>query len=122
MQNGVAYLPVYLESNLPLDLVTIMLGTNDLKSRFNCTPSDIAQGVASLVRKVLTSGCGPNGGAPKVLLLSPPHIGATEHFMEVVFEGKAEDSVELADHYQTVAEFYNIEFFDTASVVKTAHG
>ena len=34
-KNGLRYLPACLESHHPLDLVIIMLGTNDLKARWN---------------------------------------------------------------------------------------
>ena len=121
-QNGAKLLPMYLESNLPLDLVIIMLGTNDLKERFNSSANQIAQGVTSLVRKTLSSGTGPNGGAPKVLLLAPPHIGRTEHFMDTVFDGQKQTSLELAKHYQAVAEFYQVDFLNTADFVEAVKG
>src|SRR3954462_1773041 len=38
-RNGRHYLPPCLESHAPFDLVTIMLGTNDLKARFNSSAS-----------------------------------------------------------------------------------
>ena len=75
-----------LESHRPLDLVTLMLGTNDLKARFGSSASDIAQGAASLADMMLRSGCGPDGGAPVVLLISPPAV-ATLTDMAQMFEG-----------------------------------
>jgi lysophospholipase L1-like esterase len=33
-----------LESHRPLDLITLMLGTNDLKARFGSSASDIRRG------------------------------------------------------------------------------
>jgi lysophospholipase L1-like esterase len=42
--DGSAYLPACLNSHLPLDLVIIMLGTNDLKPVFNRTPMRIRSG------------------------------------------------------------------------------
>ncbi len=46
--DGSAYLPACLASHLPVDLVIIMLGTNDLKPIFNRTPMRIAVGAARL--------------------------------------------------------------------------
>ena len=43
--DGSAYLLPCLRSHRPLDLVAIMLGTNDLKQRFCVPPTDIAKGV-----------------------------------------------------------------------------
>src|SRR5215217_6037211 len=47
-RNGRDYLIPCLESHRPFDLVTIMLGTNDLKHRFNGSASDIAESAALL--------------------------------------------------------------------------
>jgi lysophospholipase L1-like esterase len=38
-----------LETHKPLDLVIILLGTNDLKMRFSVSAYDIANGVGELV-------------------------------------------------------------------------
>ncbi len=71
--NGSAYLPAALASHLPLDLVIIMLGTNDTKSYFHRTPYEIANGMGKLVSQVLTSagGVGTSYLAPKVLVVAP---------------------------------------------------
>ena len=45
-RNGLTFLQPCLESHLPLDLVIVMLGTNDLKQRFGLSASDIAQSAA----------------------------------------------------------------------------
>ena len=47
--DGSAYLPACLASHLPVDLVIIMLGTNDLKPVFKRTPFRIAIGAAHLI-------------------------------------------------------------------------
>lgn len=73
-RNGLAVLPALLESHRPLDLVVIMLGTNDLKARFSVTATDIALGVERLVTCIQQSGAGPGQGAPAVLAICPPPI------------------------------------------------
>ena len=82
-KNGRTYLGPCLESHKPVDLVTLMLGTNDLKTRFGSSASDIAQGAAQLSEMVSRSGCGPGGGAPVVLLISPAGRGAYGHGRDV---------------------------------------
>jgi lysophospholipase L1-like esterase len=71
--DGSAYLPACLASHLPVDLVIIMLGTNDLKPVFNRTPLRIAIGAAHLIDLVntLNGGVGTNYKNPKVLLICP---------------------------------------------------
>ena len=45
-RNGLTYLRPCIESHQPLDLIVVMLGTNDLKRRFDLSASDIAQSAA----------------------------------------------------------------------------
>ena len=55
-KNGKKYLLPCLDSHKPLDLVIIMLGTNDLKSRFSVTPFDIGASMENLVKIRCRSG------------------------------------------------------------------
>ncbi len=96
-KNGRAYLRPCLESHRPIDLVTLMLGTNDLKQRFGSSASDIAQGAASLAEMALRSGCGPGGGAPAVLLVAPPPVGRLTD-MGQMFEGAGRKSFGVSGH------------------------
>ncbi|MBF9045467.1 hypothetical protein HKCCE4037_19180 [Rhodobacterales bacterium HKCCE4037] len=51
-RNGLEVLPAILPSHVPLDLVIVMLGTNDLKPRFPTTAFDIGKSVERLLREV----------------------------------------------------------------------
>ena len=62
-KNGREYLIPCLESQKPLDLVIIMLGTNDLKLRFSLPAYDIAEGAGVLVEIAQKSQAGPDEGA-----------------------------------------------------------
>lgn len=48
---GMDHLPVSLMSHAPLDLLILMLGTNDCKERFSATPKNIADGMDRLIKK-----------------------------------------------------------------------
>src|SRR3990172_7397939 len=48
-KNGRTYLLPCLESHQPIDLILLMLGTNDLKMRFSVPAADIAASVGVLV-------------------------------------------------------------------------
>ncbi|MEM7461801.1 MAG: hydrolase, partial [Pseudomonadota bacterium] len=48
-KNGLSALPMVLESHRPIDMLVIMLGTNDLKTRFSLTAGDIACSEGKLV-------------------------------------------------------------------------
>lgn len=118
-KNGHDYLVPCLESHRPLDLVVLMLGTNDLKRRFSLSAYDIAQGVAVLLRAVSYSGAGRDGQPPRVLLLAPPPTARLSDFAEM-FEGAGPKSLLLGQHYRVVAEQGHAAFLDTATVVRTS--
>ena len=115
-KDGRAYLRPCLESHRPVDLVTIMLGTNDLKERFGSSASDIAQGAASLAEMALRSGCGPDGGAPVVLIVAPPPVGRLTD-MAQMFAGSEDKSRGFSGHYRYFAERSGYEFMDAAEVI-----
>ncbi|RME79682.1 MAG: hydrolase [Chloroflexi bacterium] len=115
-KSGKTYLIPCLESHRPLDLVIIMLGTNDLKARFSLTAYDIARGAGVLVDIVNKSGAGPHGQPPQTLLLAPPPVAHLSDFEEM-FAGAAEKSRRLARHYRQVAAEYGCHFFDTGQVI-----
>ena len=89
-KNGKEYLIPCLATHSPLDLVIIMLGTNDLKVRFSATAQDIAAGAGILVDIVYKSGTVKNPKTPKVLLLVPPPLGNLNG-NEEMFEGGREN-------------------------------
>jgi lysophospholipase L1-like esterase len=48
-RSGLEVLPAILPSHAPLDLMLLMLGTNDLKPRFSVTAAEIARSIERLV-------------------------------------------------------------------------
>ncbi|AQA02817.1 hydrolase [Mycobacterium sp. MS1601] len=120
--NGSQYLPSCLASHLPLDLVILMLGTNDTKANFGRTPFDIATGMGVLATQVLTSagGVGTSYPAPQVLIVAPPPLGELPHpWFDLVFSGGREKTAELARVYSALASFMKVPFFDAGSVIST---
>lgn len=77
--NGQEPLEAILLSHQPLDHILIMLGTNDLKARFNRTADDIAAaivGLAKLARSVPAGRGGWSGdGVPDVSVICPLVLG-----------------------------------------------
>ena len=118
-KNGKEYLIPCLATHSPLDLVIIMLGTNDLKYRFSATAQDIAAGAGILVDTVNKSGTPKNPQAPKVLLLAPPQLGKLTELKEM-FEGGREKSRRFSKHFKAVADMYGCAFFDTSTVIKSS--
>jgi lysophospholipase L1-like esterase len=122
-KSGLAYLPPCLMSHNPLDLVVLMLGTNDTKERFSMNAYTIAQCVGELVDCVRRYGQGPDGRAPKVLVLSPIEVGdwVMDTIMGPIFgPNAAERSRGLASHIALVAREKQCAFLDAAIVAKPA--
>lgn len=67
---GLRYLHTALLSHAPIDLLILMLGTNDCKSRFSATAANIADGLARLIQKAqMTDGVWR--ALPRILVLAP---------------------------------------------------
>ena len=115
-KNGSTYLLPCLETHRPLDLVVIMLGTNDLKKRFSLTAYDIAQGAGVLVTAVQKSSAGREAKAPPVLLMAPPPVSKMSDYDEM-FEDAYEKSKKLGERFRQVAQELGCAFLDTSSVI-----
>lgn len=118
-RNGKRYLSPCLLSHMPIDLVILMLGTNDMKKRFSVSPFDIGRSIGLLLDTILASGAGPDDGAPAVLLMSPPPIVKMSEFAEM-FEGAEGKSLKLPHYYALHAEQRGCRFFDAGSVARSS--
>jgi lysophospholipase L1-like esterase len=120
--NGSQYLPAAIASHLPLDLVIIMLGTNDTKPFFNRTPYDIAYGMAKLVGQVLTGGggIGTPYPAPKCLVVAPPPLTPMPHpYFQGMFGGGHHKSAQLGQQFRAMADFVKVDFLNAGDFITT---
>jgi len=118
-RNGARILPTLLASHAPLDLVVIMLGTNDLKPTINGSALTASYGVRRLLQVVRGYFTEQLQDVPKVLIVSPPHLCPTDNRdLAELFGGAAAiaQSKELARFYKLRADEQGASFFDAASV------
>jgi lysophospholipase L1-like esterase len=115
-RNGKTYLRPCLESHRPLDLITIMLGTNDLKARHRVSASDIAQGAAVLVDIARHYAVRADGSRAAVLLICPPPVATLTGF-DRMFEGAEAKSRELGRYFRMIAEWYDVPLLDAGEVI-----
>jgi len=121
-RNGGRILPTLLESHSPLDLVIIMLGTNDLKPTICGSALEASFGMRRLVQLIRGHYAGKDEIAPEIILVAPPLVCDTDNAdMMDHFGGYAhglEQSSQLAGHYARRAQEWNTGFFDASTVAK----
>lgn len=119
-RSGAVALPIALSTHQPLDLVIIMLGTNDLKWEGRQRALEARLGMARLVEITRTYAYKPGGAVPQILLVSPPHLGQTEdEDFAGYFEHAIAESRNLGSQYAKLAGETECFFFDAASVAKS---
>lgn len=118
-RNGARILPVLLDSHKPLDLVIMMLGSNDLKPAIHGRAITASYGIRKLIQVVRGQFVNPGETQPEILIVSPPHLVQTKHAeMGIHFGGDAAiaESKLMAGYYRTRAKEYGAHFFDAADV------
>ncbi|MCR5595555.1 MAG: SGNH/GDSL hydrolase family protein [Lachnospiraceae bacterium] len=119
-KNGLDYLKPCLNSHKPIDIVILMLGSNDLKSTFGLTAEKIAEGAGILVDIIQSFTEEKQGYVPKIVLVSPPQIGAdirSSGFYGAFLDSAIEESKRFPKFYQKVANDKGCIFFDAARYV-----
>lgn len=116
--NGLTHLYPCLKSHEFLDLLIIMLGTNDTKERFGASAGCIAIGLGRLVKKAKDTECwGPHG--PRILVVAPPPIGEGMYgspVAETMGRGCVEKSRNLAKYYAEQCALLGVSFLDAGAL------
>ena len=118
--NGVKHITPILMSHEPVDLLIIMLGTNDTKAHFGATPVNIAGAMERLIRKAQSTLCWGDHG-PRILVVCPPHILDGLYDDEAGLKmgpGCPEKSRALAKYYCKVADSTGCEFMDAEGIAE----
>lgn len=125
-RNGAHALPMLLSSHTPLNLVIIMLGTNDLKFAHRCRAFDASVGMTRLVQIVQTFPYLDWAPKPQVLVVAPPAlVPTTDEWFNELWGHAIDESKLFGKHYARVAEEMGVHFFDAGTVataVKTDGG
>ena len=119
-KNGLDYLRPCLNSHKPVDIVALMLGTNDLKEIFHLTAEKIAENAGILVDVIQSFTKEKQGYVPSIVLISPPEIG--KGMPESVFSRSfaprsIEESKKFPELYHAVAEKKGCLVLDAAKYI-----
>ncbi len=115
--DALPYLPTMMESHSPIDVVIMMLGTNDLQHAFDLKPEAITISVAALAKSIARSEQANNRPAPKLLIMAPPPIQEVG-FRRATFAGAAAKSRALAPLYSQMANELGFAFLDAGTHAK----
>lgn len=117
---GLDYITPCLQSHKPVDLLIIMLGTNDTKERFGCSAECLGSCMVRLIQKAASTPDCWRDNQPNILLVTPKSIEKMyEHSAaaETMGKGCAEKSSELAHWYLAAAEKTGCRYFDANKVI-----
>lgn len=120
-RNGIVGLAQRIEIHSPLELVVLMLGTNDFQSTHNCNAGHSSQGISALVSTIRTAPIEPGMPVPQILVVAPPAIRASKGPMAHKFEGAEAKSLGLAAAYRAVCAEVGCHFFDAGSLVTSSN-
>ncbi|MDC7126838.1 MAG: SGNH/GDSL hydrolase family protein [Spirochaetales bacterium] len=122
-KNGFKALPYCLLSHMPLNLVVLMLGTNDSKNYFHNTSMSIGKGLGRLIETIQASDSGFSGLSPSILVISPAVVKNVypetqpfdlREFQNIDGHDPVAVSEGLSAEFEQKAKEYDCDFLDAA--------
>ena len=116
--SALSYVTPCLKSHEAVDLLIIMLGTNDTKDRFYASAACIGIGLSRLVKKAMATECWGDR-KPNILVICPPPIGEgmlQSPVADTMGTGCVEKSRQLAQYYRQQCELLSCHFLDAGSI------
>jgi lysophospholipase L1-like esterase len=120
--NGANHLGYSLRTHAPIDVVVIMLGTNDTKCHYGRRPSEITLGLSNVVSEVLSGieFSNRDGTPPNTLIVAPPPLGpVVAPWQQQQYYGSREKTLELAHEYKLMAGHLGVGFLNSGKIVST---
>jgi lysophospholipase L1-like esterase len=112
-RNALRYWQACIQSHRPVDAIVIMLGTNDLKAKFNASPEAISDGLNRLVDMALEN-TPPGVDHPFILVVTPAPILEVGFFGDLFAEGEKK-SLQLAETYSKVVRGSRVHLVNAAN-------
>lgn len=117
--DGQTGLRIALASHGPLDLLTIMLGTNDQKTHFGQDAAAITANIAGLLAIARSDDAKARHPAMHILLICPPAVLEQGTFAESMM-GAAPTSALLPTQYATLAARWGVGFLDAGKHIQSS--
>lgn len=124
-KNGYKYLIPCLDTHDPIDLVILMLGTNELKSVYNKTAEQIGNMLEEyFVKTILNRKSQIGNNYPKLLLVTPPVVNENTEYCKQKdkYLGAMQKSKELNLIYKNIAKKYDCYFLGNEELTTGVDG
>ena len=121
-RNALYYIKPCLGAHQPVDVMVIMLGTNDSLLQFDLKPEEIAAGMHELIRTIKEYTTAHQGFVPNIILACPPFIGENWRNSPSAADliGSREKTIALVDLYKQVADEFGLIYFNTNLYAQTS--
>ncbi len=122
-KNGLPYFAPCIASNKPVDIISIMLGTNDCNKNLNLSIDDISAGMEKLIQTVIDQCPYIQGYVPKIIIVAPAPIlenTASSPFADKLDENSVKKSQEIGEAYKLLAEKYGCRFINCNTKVEVS--
>ncbi len=122
-RNGIKTLPACLMSHAPIDLLVIMLGTNDMRGQYTPIPFNLYNAMNAFLAEAVNPVWQIAGGNMKILLVSPPYLKKSEGkspWPGLFPDEYVELTHQMASIYKSLADKYHIDFLDAAEYAEAS--
>ena len=115
-RNGLKEIDACIESQSPLAIVIIMLGTWDLLPSRAVSAQQSALGIAAITKRIQALHYTADIAMPEILIVSPPPLAKPSPSLRCFFEGAVDKSQALAEAYREICHPLNCHFFAAGSI------
>jgi lysophospholipase L1-like esterase len=116
-RSGLAYLAPCLDSHVPLDLLVLMLGTNDLKLKYRPDPAAISHRLRELVRIAKRISAETSPGM-KILVMAPVIPLRERVYEEYHYDALVPNARALVGEYERMSAEEGVHFFDASKLLE----
>jgi lysophospholipase L1-like esterase len=117
--DGRTGLRIALESHGPIDVLVVMLGTNDVKAMFGATPESVVAGLAALLNIALSPEMQARHGGFRILLVCPPPVEEAGCLAGIFWGGRAK-ALSLAPLCSGLAGALGVGFLNAGDHIRVS--
>lgn len=121
---GIDALPGIIQAHNCVDIVILMLGTNELKAEFKHDAAYIAEGIGEFIKMLQNPDSWKRGKLPKLLVISPILLGddilGKDGICTQFDEISLRESKQMAGAIENICKQYHVEFMDASQYVRAS--